>query len=88
MSIPVISSSVAMLKMMEMPYSSAIVHYLSALLRKNYSFPRKVITILTEYLLKFQSYEKELPIVWHQLLLTFAKQYSSSIDEMGKGALI
>ena len=52
-SIPVISSSVALIKMTEMPPSSAILHYLRALIGKNYSFPKKVLSVLTSYLLKF-----------------------------------
>lgn len=54
MSIPVISSSVALIKMTEMEPSTAVLHYLKALASKNYSFPRKVLTVLTNYLLKFE----------------------------------
>jgi len=39
--------------MTEMPPSSAILHYLRALIGKNYSFPKKVLSVLTSYLLKF-----------------------------------
>ena len=53
MTIPVISSSVALIKMTEMSPSSAILHYLKALVSKNYSFPRKVLSVLTNYLLEF-----------------------------------
>ncbi len=52
-SIPVISSSVALIKMTEMEPCSAILHYLKSLVSKNYSFPKKVLTVLTNYLLKF-----------------------------------
>ncbi len=55
MSIPVISSSVALIKITEMEPSTAILHYLKALISKNYSFPRKVLVILTDYLLKFNN---------------------------------
>ena len=54
MSIPVISSSVAMIKMMEMPPSSATIHYIKSLISKNYIFPKKVISSLTTYLLSFK----------------------------------
>jgi len=57
MSIPVISSSVALIKMTEMEPSSAILHYLRALVSKNYSFPKKVLTVLTNYLLQFENLE-------------------------------
>lgn len=52
-SIPVISSSVALIKMTEMTPSSAILHYLKALVSKNYSFPKKVLSVLTNYLIQF-----------------------------------
>lgn len=42
---------------------------------------------MTEYLLSFMDYEGELSVAWHCLLLTLAKQYSQSLDEMGKAAL-
>lgn len=51
--IPVISSSVALIKMTEMPPTSPVLHYLRALVSKNYSFPKKVLTVLTSYLLQF-----------------------------------
>lgn len=54
MSIPVISSSVALIKMTEMEPTTAIFHYLKVLVNKNYSFPKKVLVLLTGYLLKFE----------------------------------
>jgi essential nuclear protein 1 len=87
MSIPVISASVAMLKLMDLPPSTPAFHYLSALLNKHYTLPKRVLSRLTEYLLGFQNYEGELSIVWQGLLLTLSKQYSQSLDEMTKAAL-
>jgi hypothetical protein len=46
------------------------------------------MTVLTQYFIKFIKYNEELPIVWHQLFLTFCRQYGSEIDEMSKPALI
>jgi essential nuclear protein 1 len=57
MSIPVISASVAMIKLMELPPSTPATHYLNALLNKHYTLPRRVLTALSEYLLSFK--EKE-----------------------------
>lgn len=57
MSIPVISASVAMLKLMELPPSTPSIHYLNALLNKHYTLPRRVLTALSEYLLSFQQAE-------------------------------
>ena len=87
MSIPVISSSVALIKMTEMEPTSAILHYLKALVSKNYSFPKKVLTVLTNYLLKFENVDEEMPVLWHQFFLTILKQYGSNLDEMAKASL-
>ncbi len=87
MSIPVISASVAMLKLMDLPPSTPTTHYLAALLNKHYTLPRRVLTRLTEYLLAFKETEAELSVSWQLLFLTLAKQYSQSLDEMGRAAL-
>jgi len=52
-----ISASVAMLKLMDLPPSTPTLHYLSALLNKHYTLPKRVLSRLTEYLLGFQNYE-------------------------------
>lgn len=83
-----ISASVAMLKLMELQPTTAILHYLSALLGKHYTLPKRVLTRMTEYLLNFYEMEGEATVVWQNLLLTLAKQYSQSLDEMGKASLI
>jgi essential nuclear protein 1 len=88
MSIPVISASVAMLKLMEMPPSTPSIHYLSALLNKHYTLPRRVLTRMTEYLLSFAEQEGEMSVAWQCLFLTLTKQYSQSLDEMSKAALV
>lgn len=87
MSIPVISASVAMLKLMELPPTTSVIHYLSALLNKHYTLPKRVLTNLGNYLLSFREKEGELTVAWQGLLLTLAKQYGQNIDEMQKAAL-
>jgi hypothetical protein len=56
MSIPVISASVAMLKLMELPPTSPVIHYLSALLNKHYTLPKRVLSTLTTFLLSFANF--------------------------------
>ena len=87
MTIPVISSSVALIKLSELEPTAASIHYIKALISKSYNFPKKVIIIITQYLLNFVNVKEELPVVWHQLLLTFIRQYNSAIDEMSKNGL-
>ena len=87
MSIPVISSAVALIKLMSLQPCNATMHYLLALINKHYNLPKKAIDDITKYLLKFQSVEEDLPVVWQQFFLNFVKQYSNGIDEMKKSAL-
>ena len=87
MSIPVISASVAMLKLMEMQPTTSVIHYLSAFLNKHYTLPKRVLSSLTQYLLRFGDIEEEMSVAWQGLLLTLAKQYGQSLDEMQKSSL-
>ena len=80
MTIPMISASVAMLKLMEMPKTTASIHYLAALLGKHYTLPKRVLMGVMEYLLGFGSVDGEATVAWQGLLLTMVKQYSQSID--------
>ena len=89
MTIPVISSSVALIKLCEMEPNTAVFHYIKALISKSYNFPKRIIFVITQYLLKFKNYQgDELPIIWHQFFLTFCRQYGGAIDEMSKPELI
>ena len=53
MTIPVISSSVALIKLTEKEPTTAVLHYLLAIVSKHYNFPKRVISTITQYLLKF-----------------------------------
>jgi hypothetical protein len=88
MTIPVINSSVAIVKLCEMEPCSAVYHYLKAIIGKAYNFPKRIVTALTQYFQKFVESQETLPVVWQQLLLTFCKQYGVAIDEMAKPGLI
>ena len=37
---------------------------------------------------RFTQINDELPVIWHQLLLTFCKQYGATLDEMVKSSLM
>ena len=72
---------------MEMPATTPIIHYLSAFLNKHYTLPKRVLNGMTQYLLSFGDIEGEMSVIWQTLLLTLAKQYGQSLDEMQKIAL-
>ena len=87
MSIPVISASVAMLKLMDLPVTTSVIHYLSAFLNKHYTLPKRVLNDLVRYMLSFGEIEGEMSVSWQGLLLTLAKQYGQCLDEMQKSSL-
>jgi essential nuclear protein 1 len=87
MSLPPLSSAVAMIKMTQMKPNPATIHFLKALIEKKYKLPKKVVDNLAEFFLNFRDSEEELTVAWHQAFLSFCSQYSSSFDEMLKVSL-
>jgi len=85
-SIPMMHSAAAMLKMASMPYSGATSLFLRVLLNKKYSLPFKVIDILVHHFLAFKRETRELPVLWHQALLVFAQRYKTSLTAEQKDA--
>eukprot|EP00959_Pyramimonas_sp_CCMP1952_P181417 3793352-Pyramimonas_sp.AAC.1 len=86
-SIPVLHSSVAIMKIAEMPYTGVNSFFLSQLLNKKYALPHRVIDTLVEHFAKFESEDRALPVVWHQALLTFIQRYQFDIRAEDKQRL-
>lgn len=78
-SVPVLHSSVAILKIAEMPYSGANSLYLKTLLNKKYALPYRVIDALVMHFGKFLEDPRAMPVLWHQALLTFVQRYKSDL---------
>eukprot|EP01025_Chloroclados_australasicus_P058775 TRINITY_DN740_c6_g1_i1.p1 TRINITY_DN740_c6_g1~~TRINITY_DN740_c6_g1_i1.p1 ORF type:complete len:464 (-),score=30.57 TRINITY_DN740_c6_g1_i1:103-1494(-) len=78
-SIPAEHSSVALLKLAEMPYSGTNSYFIKALVDKRYALPYVVIDALVEHFTSFEKEDRILPVVWHQSLLLFVQRYKSSI---------
>ena len=66
--------------------NTAVIHYLKAFIAKSYNFPKKVILKMNDYFMKFKTIKEELPVIWHQLLLSYCQQYGGSFDEMAKAS--
>lgn len=75
MSIPILHSSVAIIKLCEFGYSIGTAYFLKIFIGKNYSLSGKVIEALVKYFVKFKDEAKELPTLWHQTLLLFVSKY-------------
>lgn len=86
-SIPMLHSAAAMLKIAQMPYSGASSVFLTVLMNKRYNLPYKVIDALLNYFLTFTKEKRKLPVLWHQSILVFAQRYKSALSAEQKEAL-
>lgn len=79
-SVPVLHSSAALLKIAEMDYSGANSLFLRVLLEKRYALPYRVIDALIAHFCNFSLDKRELPVLFHQALLTLAQRYKEDIS--------
>ncbi|KAJ1520771.1 hypothetical protein ONE63_003866 [Megalurothrips usitatus] len=87
-SIPMLHSAAAMLKLAEMDYNGANSIFLRILFDKKYALPYRVVDAVVFHFLGFKRDERELPVLWHQALLTFVQRYKSDISSEQKSALM
>lgn len=86
-SIPVLHSSAALLRLAEMRYSGINSFFIKVLLEKKYALPFKVIDTLVDSFVAFEREERELPVIWHQCFLTFIQRYKHAITKQDKARL-
>lgn len=77
-----------MLKVAEMDYNGANSIFLRLMIDKKYALPFRVIDALVFHFLRFRSDKRELPVLWHQSLLTLAQRYKEDLSSEQKGALL
>ncbi|XP_014472925.1 PREDICTED: bystin [Dinoponera quadriceps] len=87
-SIPILHSSAAILKIAEMDYTGANSIFLRIFLDKKYALPYRVVDGILFHFLRFERETRELPVLWHQALLTFVQRYKSDISSEQKEALL
>lgn len=87
-SIPVLHSSAAMLKIAEMTYNGANSIFLRLLIDKKYALPFRVLDALVFHFLAFRTDRRELPVLWHQSLLTLCQRYKEDMSSEQKEAII
>ena len=87
-SVPVLHSAVAILKLTEMPFCGANALFLRTLLLKKYALPYRVLDELVSYFAAFAAQrDEELTLLWHQCLLSFAQHYKTEITHEQKQQL-
>lgn len=77
-----------MLKIAEMEYSGANSIFLRLLLDKKYALPYRVLDALVFHFLGFRTEKRELPVLWHQCLLTLVQRYKADLATEQKEALL
>ncbi|TMW46977.1 hypothetical protein DOY81_007941 [Sarcophaga bullata] len=94
-SIPVLHSSACLLKICEMGYTGANSIFIRYFLDKRYALPYRVVDAavfhflrLETFVFKFENDRREMPVLWHQSLLTFVQRYKNDISSEQKEALI
>lgn len=85
--IPVLHSSACLLKICEMEYTGANSIFIRTFLEKRYALPYRVIDAAVFHFIKFEHDKRQMPVLWHQSLLTFVQRYKNDISSEQKDAL-
>ncbi|SCZ93323.1 BZ3500_MvSof-1268-A1-R1_Chr6-2g08608 [Microbotryum saponariae] len=95
-SVPVLHSGAALLKLADMEYTGKSSEYtrcpnsvfIRVLLDKKYALPYKVVDALVFHFIRFKRDPREMPVLWHQSFLVFVQRYKSDLTEEQKRALL
>ncbi|KAJ3223057.1 hypothetical protein HK099_001584 [Clydaea vesicula] len=88
-SIPMLHSAAALMKIAEMEYTGANSLFIRVLLDKKYALPYKVIDALVFHFLRLRDDPRgPMPVLWHQSLLVFAQRYKEDMTREQKDSLI
>ncbi|CAO3611571.1 unnamed protein product [Cunninghamella blakesleeana] len=87
-SIPVLHSSAALLRLADMDYTGPNSLFIRILLDKKYALPYKVVDALVSHFARFQNDERTMPVLWHQSLLVFCQRYKQDMVPEQKEILL
>lgn len=87
-SIPMLHSSAALLKIAEMDYTGANSIFIRTLLDKKYALPYRVVDAIVCHFVRFTTDDRDLPVLWHQSLLTFIQRYKEDVAIEQKESLL
>ncbi|KAJ8900679.1 hypothetical protein K2173_025489 [Erythroxylum novogranatense] len=86
-SIPMLHSSVALLKLAEMEYRGTTSFFIELLLEKKYALPYRVVDALVAHFMKFIGETRSMPVIWHLSLLVFVQRYKNELRKEDKNNL-
>jgi len=78
--IPILHSAAAILKIAEMDYNGANSIFLRIFFDKKYALPFRVVDACVYHFIKFKHDKRELPVLWHQALLSFVQRYKEDLS--------
>ncbi|POY74211.1 hypothetical protein BMF94_2649 [Rhodotorula taiwanensis] len=87
-SVPVLHSGAALLKLAEMEYTGPNSLFIRVLLDKKYALPYKVVDALVFHFIRFKRDQRQMPVLWHQSFLVFAQRYKADLTPEQKDALL
>ncbi|WWC62668.1 uncharacterized protein I303_105265 [Kwoniella dejecticola CBS 10117] len=93
-SVPVLHSAAALLRLASMDYSGPNSLFIRILLDKKYALPYKVVDALVFHFIRLansqrsRTGEDKLPVLWHQSMLVFVQRYGSDLTPDQKDALL
>ncbi|PWW72341.1 Bystin-domain-containing protein [Tuber magnatum] len=87
-SVPVLHSAAALLRLCEMDYTGPTSVFIKVLIEKKYALPYKVIDALVFHYMRLKSSPDALPLLWHQSFLAFAQRYKNDITEDQRDVLL
>ncbi|WRT67870.1 uncharacterized protein IL334_004844 [Kwoniella shivajii] len=93
-SVPVLHSAAALLRLAGMDYSGPNSLFIRILLDKKYALPYKVVDAIVFHFIRLansqrsRTGEDKLPVLWHQSMLVFVQRYGSDLTPDQKDALL
>lgn len=85
--IPVLHASACLLKICEMEYTGANSIFIRIFLDKRYALPYRVVDAAVFHFIRFEHDPRQMPVLWHQSMLTFVQRYKNDISSDQKEAL-
>ncbi|KAI5480466.1 bystin [Pseudohyphozyma bogoriensis] len=87
-SVPVLHSGAALLKLADMEYTGPNSVFIRVLLDKKYALPYKVVDALVFHFIRFKRDPRVMPVLWHQSFLVFVQRYKQDLTAEQKDALL
>ncbi|KAG4138144.1 hypothetical protein ERO13_D07G116200v2 [Gossypium hirsutum] len=86
-SIPMLHSSVALMKLAEMEYCGTTSYFIKLLLEKKYALPYRVVDAVVAHFMRFLEDTRIMPVIWYQSLLAFVQRYKNELLKEDKNNL-